>query len=211
MARPRFYKLAKKRQTAILEATAKELASHGYEKASLNRILEHANMSKGAAYYYFEDKADLVATVFTSLWKQVLSEMKLDIDTLTADSFWPSIEGIAKHFTMLTEKEPWLVSAAKALWSLPPGARSEGPLGEAFQTMIGWLATLLKKGRQVSQVRSDLPEDLLLSMVLALDDAADRWMAAHWDNLSPKERKRLSALIFDIWRRLMMPVNGETP
>jgi AcrR family transcriptional regulator len=41
---------------------AQEFANYGFEDASINRILENAKMSKGAAYYYFEDKADLLAT-----------------------------------------------------------------------------------------------------------------------------------------------------
>ena len=56
MPRPRIARLAEDKRTRILEAAAKEFAAAGYENASLNRILEHAGLSKGAAYYYFDDK-----------------------------------------------------------------------------------------------------------------------------------------------------------
>ncbi len=59
MPRPRFNKLAPEKRERIMEAAAKEFAAYGYEGASLNRILEQAEVSKGAAYYYFDDKADL--------------------------------------------------------------------------------------------------------------------------------------------------------
>ena len=62
MPRPRFEKLPVEKQEQILEAAAKEFTAHGYDGASLNRILEEAGISKGAAYYYFDDKADLYAT-----------------------------------------------------------------------------------------------------------------------------------------------------
>ena len=46
-----------------MEAAAQEFATYGFDDASMNRILETVQMSKGAAYYYFEDKVDLFFTV----------------------------------------------------------------------------------------------------------------------------------------------------
>ena len=57
MPRPRFNKLTAEKRESILEAAAKEFATHGFEGASLNQILSNAGISKGAAYYYFDDKA----------------------------------------------------------------------------------------------------------------------------------------------------------
>ena len=59
----RFGKLSPEKRERILEVAAQEFARHGYEDACINRILEQAEMSKGAAYYYFEDKVDLFCTV----------------------------------------------------------------------------------------------------------------------------------------------------
>src|SRR5689334_5750559 len=63
MARPRFERAAPEKREALLDAAATEFAAHGYETASLNRILLSAGLSKGSFYYYFEDKADLAAAV----------------------------------------------------------------------------------------------------------------------------------------------------
>ena len=57
MPRPRFQKLAEEKRHHLLETAAKAFAAHGYEGASLNQILEQAGISKGATYYYFDDKA----------------------------------------------------------------------------------------------------------------------------------------------------------
>ena len=63
MPTKRFHNLDPDKRAAFLEAAAEEFATHGYTGASLNRIIERAGTSKGAMYYYFEDKADLYATV----------------------------------------------------------------------------------------------------------------------------------------------------
>ena len=53
----RFDKLSPAKRERILEVAAQEFARYGYEDASINRMLEQAQMSKGAAYYYFEQRA----------------------------------------------------------------------------------------------------------------------------------------------------------
>jgi AcrR family transcriptional regulator len=60
--RPRFLSLPAERRSAILDAACAELSAHGFEKASTNRIIERAGVSKGALYYYFDDKRDLFLT-----------------------------------------------------------------------------------------------------------------------------------------------------
>ena len=63
MPRPRFTRAAPALQESLLDAAAREFAEHGYDGASLNAILLAAGLSKGAFYYYFDDKTDLAAAV----------------------------------------------------------------------------------------------------------------------------------------------------
>lgn len=209
MPRPRFQKLPPDRRRQILDAAAKELGAHGYEGTSLNRILEQAGLSKGAAYYYFDDKNDLVATVFMDLWGRLVQETKLDLAALTTEGFWDSLFDLARRFMESAKEEPWLISAVKAIWSLPLGARTSGPLADAFEEMVGWLADILRRGRELGVVRRDLPEGLLLAVALAMDEAADHWMVEHWDEFDEPELARLSAAMFDMWQRVLMPVCGD--
>ena len=88
MPRPRFNKLTEDKRTRILEAAAKEFATFGYEKASLNKILEKAGISKGAAYYYFDDKADLYTTTLLHYLQELLTDISFDASQLTAENFW---------------------------------------------------------------------------------------------------------------------------
>jgi AcrR family transcriptional regulator len=50
--------------------------------ASLNRILEQAGISKGSAYYYFDDKAD----VFLTVVQRYLLEIAESIEALNLTS-----------------------------------------------------------------------------------------------------------------------------
>ncbi|MCU0665160.1 MAG: TetR/AcrR family transcriptional regulator, partial [Myxococcota bacterium] len=190
MPRPRFEKLPPQRRQQILEAAAKELGAHGYKGASLNRILEQAGLSKGAAYYYFDNKDDLLATMFVHLWQRLLLDAKLDLSKLNAQDYWSSLLGLTDRFMDSVKGEPWLLAAAKAIWSLPQGSRTQGPLAESFATVVQWIGGILRRGRELGVVRRDLPEELLLALILALDEAADRWMAEHWEKFDEAELRR---------------------
>ncbi|MBM3129929.1 MAG: TetR family transcriptional regulator [Chloroflexi bacterium] len=53
----------------ILDAALKEFSHRGYDRAALDTIAERADVSKGAIYWYFANKAEL----FVAVWEQALS------------------------------------------------------------------------------------------------------------------------------------------
>jgi AcrR family transcriptional regulator len=84
----RFEKLAREKRERLFEIAAQEFASRGFEQASLNRILEQAQMGKGSAYYYFEDKADLFGAVIEHARERLhLDDLTIDLTALTAQTF----------------------------------------------------------------------------------------------------------------------------
>ena len=208
MPRPRFQRLPAERRDRLLHEAAKEFGEHGYGGASLNHILEAAGVSKGAAYYYFDDKADLFATVVDHYWSHLLEETSLDLDALTADDFWSRLRELNRHALRRFHDTPWMNGIARAVWNLPPAAREEGPLAAVFRQSYDFVDRMLQRGRDLGVVRDDLPPDLALALVLALDSAGDRWLAAHVDALGPEEAERLAVLAFDILVRALSPAPG---
>lgn len=205
MPRSRFHRLPDDKRRRILDAAGKELAAHGYAGTSLNRILEQAGLSKGAAYYYFDNKDDLIGTVFLDLFQRLLRNANLDFDTLTAEEFWPTLAGISHRFLESAASEPWILPAARAIWALPKEARTSLELSEAVREMNGWLERLLRRGREVGVVRNDVPEGLLLAILLAWDEAGDRWMAEHWEELGEAGVEELTGKLFGMMRRMVAP------
>ena len=56
-------KRAKNTIQTILNAAIQVLVTHGYEKATTNRVAERAGYSVGTLYQYFEDKEDIYGEV----------------------------------------------------------------------------------------------------------------------------------------------------
>ena len=87
-----------------MEVAAQEFATYGFDDASVNRILEAVQMSKGAAYYYFEDKVDLFFTVIQYCIERLnLFVLELEPATLTAESFWPTFATRSMFLTQPVE------------------------------------------------------------------------------------------------------------
>lgn len=206
MPRPRFEKLPIEKQQRILEAAALEFAAHGFEGASLNQILEHAQVSKGAAYYYFDDKLDLFVTVVQHYWKQTRDSFDFVPDELTRETFWPSVRGFYRRQFAEFGERPWTLGVAKAVRTVPPQFYEEGRLASVTQEVWGWMAEVLARGREVGAVRDDLPDELLLTLFAAIDDALDEWVLRKGHPLAPDQIEANTDVIMDILYRTFAPM-----
>src|SRR5437868_10126472 len=129
MPYPRFNKLPVEKRTRLLDIAAQEFAKYGFDDASVNRILEQAHMSKGAAYYYFEDKADLFCTVIQYAMEQLeLIDTRLDVATLTPGTFWPIFAELHRQPLLRSFEQPWLFAAIRAAGRLSPDTLKLEPL-----------------------------------------------------------------------------------
>src|SRR5260221_3490175 len=111
----RFEKLAPAKRERILEVAAQEFAANGFEGGSINRILERAQMSKGAAYYYFADKADLFgAAVLYASERIHLADMAVDLSGLTAEDFWATFSELHLQPLLPSIVQPLLLALVTA-------------------------------------------------------------------------------------------------
>jgi AcrR family transcriptional regulator len=213
MPRPRFDRLSPERREQILETAAKEFAEHGFGGASLNHILGAAGLSKGAAYYYFDDKADLFTAVIQhSYFEHMASDAGLEIAELDTESYWPKLMELYRQTFIHMREAPWMAGLARAVWKLPHEARREGgPLARLFAFGSAWLASLVERGQQLGLVRTDIPKDLLIAIVMSLDETIDHWSDAHFDEYSADQVEALTARLLDAFRRLLEPLPEDRP
>jgi len=203
---PRFDKLSQERRERVLDVAAREFAGYGFEDASINRILENAKMSKGAAYYYFEDKADLFATtVHYCVQRLELIDRELDMATLTAENFWPIFSELHRRPLLRSFEQPWLFGAIGAAGKLSPAALEREPLAALASQIKMWAMNIMKRGQQLGMIRTDLPGALIFAWLEALDDASDRWLLAHWQHLDRAAVARYSDQTVETMKRAVSP------
>lgn len=201
----RFERLEPDRRVRLLAAAAREFAAEGYEAASLGRIADETGVSKPALYYYFEDKADLYATVVREAWGRLSPQGHVDFESLDRASFWPALEAFHLASFERSRREPWLIAVWKLAYHPPPSGVAASAVAEVFEEGRAFLKALLRRGQKLGVVRTDMPEDLVIAVFTGADNAADHWLVDHWDRLGPGEVGRLSRCVFDTMRGLLAP------
>jgi len=93
MPKDTFKNLPEVKRKLIEEAAFNEFADHGFDNASINRIVEKADIAKGSFYQYFEDKGDLYKYILNCIGERKLAYIS------------PILKNPADHdfFTLLEE------------------------------------------------------------------------------------------------------------
>jgi AcrR family transcriptional regulator len=204
MARTRFDNLEPEKQEAILRAAGEEFAEHGFASASINRIIERSGMSKGSVYYYFEDKADLFATVLERSTQRIVDEIGwLSLEVLRPDEFWDAILLLTRRSVDFVRRDDWWIRLARSFHRI----RSEPGTAVALKRMANFGRDLWKgiieRGQAIDVIRSDLPVDLLVAITLGADLGGDQWMMEHWDEFSEEELHAIVDARVDILRDML--------
>jgi AcrR family transcriptional regulator len=161
----------------LFAVAAREFGLHGYEAASMNRILDEAGIGKSSAYYYFEDKADLFcAVVEYSVERLGLAASVEDIQALTAENFWSAFAAAHDEPLLHVREHPWLFAAARAVERLTPESREREPLATLAARLMSGMNAMIQRGQELGLIRVDLPAELLVAWFRALDGASDDWL-----------------------------------
>ncbi|AJD30597.1 TetR/AcrR family transcriptional regulator [Clostridium sporogenes] len=112
------------KKEAILKAALEEFATRGYEKASTNKIVEKAGVSKGLLFHYFGNKKGLFIYVYNYYFKFLKEELYMKVDTEERD-----ILERVKKWTMikmnLIEKYPSIFMLfIKSILNMPKDIKS---------------------------------------------------------------------------------------
>jgi AcrR family transcriptional regulator len=194
------------RRERLFQSAAEEFAEHGYDAASLNRIIAKAGIGKSSLYYYFEDKADLFTTIVERAVAMLIKEIGgFDPDKLTSKNYWDELERLCRAVTELSARNAWYVRLGRLFYQLRGNRREGAATDRAFRAARGWIQTLIERGQELGVVRTDLPTTLLVDGTLGLGEAIDRWFMKHWDDFGEDERIRLASEQLQLFRRLLSP------
>lgn len=206
MSRRRFENLDAERQQRLFESAAEEFGDHGYEGASLNRIIARSGMSKSSLYYYFDDKADLFSTLIDRSIAFVFREVGgFDPTRLTAETYWQALEDIYQRGIGVVNRHGWLLRFGAIFYRLRGDPARKAITSDSFEATGRWVTALLARGQDLGVIRRDLPDSLLLESTMALLEVMDRWVVLHWNDLDEAGRLAMCRTQIDMLRRLLAP------
>jgi AcrR family transcriptional regulator len=202
MPRQRFFNLPVAARDKLLELALEEFAERGFDEASLNEILARAGISKGAYYYYFDDKEDLFAAAIDRVVESMLSRLPLPaFEKLNRQTFWPTVESSLGSWLEMFD-------SLKTLFRVLPYVTAARRNSPRFAPVIArshtlW-RTIIEAGQRVGCVRTDIPNDLLVRIVEANDQVLDMELIASCDKLTRKALEKHMRLVFDTFKRLLV-------
>lgn len=201
----RYHKLDPERRLAILDAAAEEFATHGYDAASINRIIAAAGISKGAIYYYFEDKLDLFVTVVEDhTARSGLSWQAMTV-AADADAYWQALYALLERSWRYTRDNPVWIGLGRALVQIPREQWTAGRLGELMARHTEDLHRGIGHGQAIGAIRTDLPADLLAQLSMTLGEVFDRWFFVQWDQTDDAGRQALYRTGLENFQRMLLP------
>jgi AcrR family transcriptional regulator len=204
MARNRFDNLEPEKQEAILQAAGEEFAERGFEAASINRIIQRSGMSKGSVYYYFEDKADLFATTLERSIQRIREEIGwFSLEVLGPDEFWDALMELTHRTVAWARRNDWWIKLGKAFQRLQQEAGASAASERLTEVGKGWWRAIIERGQVLGVIRTDLPLDLLVEIVMGADQGGDRWMMEHWDEYSEEEIRNIVDARVDLLRDML--------
>jgi AcrR family transcriptional regulator len=154
----------------LLDEAAKEFAAHGYDDASINRILLASGLSKGSFYYYFDDKPDLAAAVIereASRYVTMFNDIKVPS---TPEEFWGELGRMMEASTRRFRELPHTTADAFMRIAITASRRPElmermATSSATAMTMSGRIAESWKRGQEIGAVRDDLPVGALIALI----------------------------------------------
>ncbi|UUO03009.1 TetR/AcrR family transcriptional regulator [Mycolicibacterium novocastrense] len=189
----------------LVETAALEFGSAGYERASLNRIIEQCAMSKSSFYYILSSKADLYEFVLQELIAEVAAEVDVvEPEQFAGTEFWTKVERYFANLIAVSQREHSFLLLGRMFYLQAPD-----PVKTAVDTTLGavreWMHEVLRVGRRCGAVRTDLPEPLQAELVFAILQVFDEWTIAHYDDFSALALRDLAVAQFATIRRTLAP------
>jgi AcrR family transcriptional regulator len=172
------------RRDRYLDAAQRLIRSEGYERMSIQDVLDESNASKGAFYHYFDSKAGLLDGVIERMIEEGMAAVQptLEDPELSAiDKLHGLFEGIAAF--KATQRE--LVLAVAQVWLSDDNAL----VRDKYRDVVGRrltpaFAALIAQGRDEGTFEVTAPAEtakVLVGLLLALQVTAGELFLQHQD------------------------------
>ncbi len=205
MPRPRFHKLPPEHQQGILRAALDEFAAHGFNGASLNRIIDAAHISKGSMYYYFDGKEDLYAYVVRVEFGRLFDAAgPFPIPTARApEAFWAALRDDYLRLVGALASSPQVAALARGWVAASANPALQRAQKEMEAAVLPWFEKALVAGQRARAVRKDVPLGLLIALVFGIGQAMDTWFLTQ--QFDAKALRKLVPLFLGIFRKALSP------
>jgi AcrR family transcriptional regulator len=154
----------------VLAAAQYLFATQGYAATTTSQIGSLVGLSKGAVYFYFEDKEAVLHALIDRVRETVLVPT-LDILGSAADDPIRRIERFMEFSLETATKQPAMMLLPIVVTiEFPFGTRPERRVQSGYRLISASLARTVREGQAFGVLRADVSPDELASTVIAAND-----------------------------------------
>lgn len=156
MPRDTFFNLPADKRQRIIDAAVEEFGSHPYARATLDRIVAAAGVSKGSMYQYFEGKADLYTWLLTGHVRQEKLAALSDMAPPAGSSIWEVLEHMCLAGLRFTVARPELTRLAfRFMRERDPDPAIKAVVDAREEAASAFMQDLLEGAQRAGEVRAD--------------------------------------------------------
>ncbi len=163
------------RKSQILEAAMKVFSRQGFHEARMDDIVQEAGLSKGALYWYFKGKDEVILAILDSLFERELSGLEdLQVEEGTASD-------LLREFMRMTIRElnqmTRLLPIAYEFYALAFRNRTVHEATKRYlQTYIHLLTPLIQRGIDAGSFHLVDAEDTAIAIGAMIEGALILWV-----------------------------------
>ena len=156
----------------LMEATVRVLAEEGVQGLTLRKVAEKSGKNRGLVHYYFESKADLLASLFDHILDGTTELIGISEEDEPIEKLWTvlkfhaygpgGLDEAGRHYYLA-------ILQLQALAANDPAIRDR--LTRNHQYVVDLVASILKEGIEEGVFRSVDPELTAMFFVTTIDGA----------------------------------------
>ncbi len=152
------------KRRAILHAAVRVFAEKGYHGCRIADVARQAGVAYGLVYHYFEDKEELLESVFAEQWTIFLRALRA-----IADGPGPAAEqlsGICRFAVEVFRTSPAAVRVLLLEATRAPRLYRSGSTRRTFQEALRTVGEVVARGQDRGELRRDLDPLVVAASVL---------------------------------------------
>lgn len=159
---------------AIIDAAVKVIARHGYHNAQVSKIAREAQVADGTIYLYFENKDDVLTSLFREKMGRFIQDMERTLDNI-ADPANQLKTMIDMHFRHLETDAELAIVTQIELRQSNPFVRKE--IGQILKSYLNRIDHIIRSGQETGIFRRDVDVKIARKMVFGtLDETVTSWI-----------------------------------
>lgn len=171
----------------IIRAAISVFAKYGYHQAQVSRIAEEAGVAAGTIYLYFENKQDLLISVFRERFGQIVEHSKRQLEELSSplDKLYRLVYS---HYATLAQDPEFATVTQIELRQSDPVIRTG--ISTVMRSYFEIIDGVVALGQSQGQFDPSLDRRLMRNMIFGtLDQTATAWVLSgmKYDLLSQVE------------------------